>query len=221
MSAPPEFALYTYFRSSAAFRVRIALNLKGLAAEMRFVHLLRDGGQQHGSFYRALNPQELVPSLAHEGAVLTQSLAIIEYLDEIAPQPPLLPPDPLGRARVRQVALAIACDIHPLANLRVQRFLEQDLKVGDAARLDWQFHWIGRGFAALEAMLVRDPATDRFCHGDRPGLADICLVPQMANARRIGLELAAYPTLLRIEQAAFSLPAFSDARPENQPDAES
>lgn len=217
MSGAPDLVLYSYFRSSAAFRVRIALNLKGLAAQMRFVHLLKEGGQQHTESYRALNPQEIVPTLIVDGHAIGQSLAIIEYLDELVPNPPLLPPDPLARARVRQMALSVACDIHPLNNLRVLRELKQ-LGLGDEARLDWQRHWIAEGFQALEAMLAKDGG--EFCCGNAPTLADICLVPQMTNARRVQLDLAPYPRLLKIEEAAYRLPAFVAARPENQPDAE-
>jgi maleylacetoacetate isomerase len=220
MSAVSDLTLYSYFRSSAAFRVRIALGLKGLKADMRFVHLLKEGGQQHADAYTAINPQHLVPTLIRNGHVLTQSLAIIEYLDEEVPEPPLLPQGPLARARVRQIALSIACDIHPLSNLRVLRYLRDTLNVDDQARADWQKHWMEEGFGALETLLAHDPATGSFCHGDVPTLADICLVPQLANARRIAMDLAPYPTLLRIEEAAYRLPAFVAARPENQPDAE-
>jgi maleylacetoacetate isomerase len=220
MSAVSDFALYGYFRSSAAFRVRIAVNLKGLQADLRFVHLLKDGGQQHQDVYKAVNPQELVPTLLHDGRAIGQSLAIIDYLDEVVPQPPLLPPDAAGRARVRQIALAIACDIHPLNNLRVLQYLRHRLGTGDDARADWQQHWISAGFSALEAMLERDSPVGRFCHGDAPTLADVCLIPQMANARRIQMNLSPYPTLQRIEDAAYCLAAFTAARPENQPDAE-
>ena len=219
MSGGPELTLYSYFRSSAAFRVRIALNLKGLAADMRFVHLLKDGGQQHGGAYRDLNQQQIVPTLVVDGHPIGQYLAIIEYLEETVPHPPLLPSEPLARARVRQMALLVACDIHPLNNLRVLQQLKA-LGIDEAARQQWQRHWIGEGFAALETMLADDPARALFCHGDRPTLADICLVPQMANARRAGLDLAPFPMLLRIEEAAYRLPAFVAARPENQPDAE-
>ena len=219
MSGAPDLVLYSYFRSSAAFRVRIALNLKSVAADMRFVHLLKDGGQQHTDAYRAINPQAAVPTLITEGQSLGQSLAIIEYLDEIVPQPPLLPSAPLARARVRQIALLVACDIHPLNNLRVLKQLKS-MGIADEARLDWQRHWMTEGFTALEAMLARDPARGQFCHGDRPTLADICLAPQLFNARRVSLDLAPFPTLLRIEEAAYRLPAFVAARPENQPDAE-
>ena len=219
MSAAPDLTLYSYFRSSAAFRVRIALNLKGLSADMRFVHLLKDGGQQHNQAYRDLNPQESVPTLITQGQALGQSLAIIEYLNEIVPEPPFLPVEPLARARVRQMALLVACDIHPLNNLRVLRQLKQ-MGIEDDARLTWQRHWIGEGFRALETMLASDAARGAFCHGDKPTLADLCLIPQMANARRVELDLAPFPTLLAIEAAAYRLPAFVAARPENQPDAE-
>lgn len=219
MSAPSELTLYSYFRSSAAFRVRIALNLKGLSADMRFVHLLKDGGQQHADAYRAVNPQAIVPTLVVGEHKLGQSLAIIEYLDETVPEPPLLPADPLARARVRQMALLVACDIHPLNNLRVLRQLKQ-MGIADDARLGWQKHWMSEGFTALETILAEDPARGQFCHGDRPTLADLCLIPQMTNARRVSFALDSFPTLLRIEEAAYRLPAFVAARPENQPDGE-
>jgi maleylacetoacetate isomerase len=220
-SAPaPEFALYGYFRSSAAFRVRIALNLKGIPAEQKSVHLLRGGGAQHGEEYRALNPQELVPTLTHDGHVIGQSLAIIEYLDDIHPEPPLFPRDPLARARVRQLAYVIACDIHPLNNLSVLLYLRVRFAIDEPARAEWQRHWMAKGFAALETLLARSPETGSWCHGNTPTLADICLVPQMANARRVELDLSPYPTLTRIEAQALSHPAFEAALPKNQPDAE-
>lgn len=215
-----EIALYTYFRSSAAFRVRIALNLKGIAAEHRFVHLLKDGGQQFGAEYARLNPQHLVPTLLHDGHPLQQSLAIVEYLDEVVPEPPLLPPDALGRARVRAIALAVACDIHPLNNLRMRKYLHKELARSEAEIRAWQAHWIALGFEAIETMLAQSAETGRFCHGDVPTLADICLIPQMANAHALNMDLSAYPTLMRIEAAALALPAFSNALPKNQPDAE-
>jgi maleylacetoacetate isomerase len=220
MSAKPDFVLYGYFRSSAAYRVRIALNVKGISAEPCFVHLTRDGGEQHQEAYKAVNPQELVPTLIHDDHVIGQSLAIIEYLDEIKPEPPLLPATAAARARVRQLAMMVACDIHPLNNLRVLQYLKHVLAAGEEARIDWQYHWIRNGFAALETLLAHDPATRAFCHGDTPSLADVCLIPQMANARRIQMDLSCFPTLLRIEQNANKLPAFQAARPENQPDAE-
>ena len=223
MSSPatnPELVLYGYFRSSAAFRTRIALNLKGLAAEQKFVHLLRDGGEQHGADYKAVNPQELVPTLVHKGEAIGQSLAIIEYLDEMWPEPPFLPKEPRARARVRQLAYIIACDIHPLNNLRMLLYLRDRFSVGEAARGEWQRHWIGLGFSTLETLLAQSPFTGSFCHGDTPTLADICLIPQMANSRRVNLDLSPYPTLLRIEAHALEHPAFRAAVPRNQPDAE-
>ena len=213
-----DFTLYGYFRSSAAFRVRIALNLKGIAPDLKFVHLRKD--EHHDAAYKTLNPQQLIPALAQAGHLVTQSLAIQEYLEDVAPQPPLLPKTPAEKARVRQIALAIACDIHPLNNLRVLRYLNQDLHQDEDARTTWQQHWIGAGFEALEALLARDSATGRFCHGDTPTMADVFLNPQIAKARRVNMPRDGYPTLLRIEAAALALPAFDRARPENQPDAE-
>jgi len=211
--------LYDYFRSSAAYRVRIALNLKGVAAERAFVHL-RKGGQRADE-YLALNPLGLVPVLQlDDGRALTQSLAIIEYLEETVPDPPLLPRDPVGRARVRAIALAIACDIHPLNNLRVLNYLTGTLGVGGAQKDGWYRYWVDVGFEALERELGRDAETGRFCHGDAPTLADVCLVPQLANARRFAIDLAPYPTLQRIEAACNALPPFADAAPSRQPDAE-
>jgi maleylacetoacetate isomerase len=211
--------LYDYFRSSAAYRVRIALNLKSLAPERAFVHLRR--GAQRADSYLAVNPLGLVPSLVtDDGAVLTQSLAIIEWLDETHPQPPLLPADPVGRARVRALALAIACDIHPINNLRVLNYLTGTLGATEAQKNGWYRYWCDVGFEALETQLAREPATGAFCHGGAPTLADICLVPQLANARRVDLDLSPYPTLLRIEAACIALPAFAAAAPSKQPDAE-
>jgi len=212
-AAPEALTLYTYFRSSAAFRVRIALNLKGLKPEQRFVHLLRH--EQSDEAYRRLNPQAVVPTLVHDGHALGQSLAIIEYLDEIVPRPALLPADPYPRANVRQIAQAIACEIHPLCNLRVREYLRDGLKLDDDALAQWQRHWIGSGLAAVEELV----GGDRFCHGDAPTIADICLVPQLFNARRADLDLSRYPKLLQIEKAAYELAAFRDAQPQNQPDA--
>lgn len=215
-----EFVLYGYFRSSAAFRARIALNLKGIKPKLKFVHLLREGGEQHSADYGAVNPQQLVPTLVHDGHTIGQSLAIIEYLDEIRPEPPLLPRDAAGRARVRQLACMVACDIHPLNNLRVNLYLRDRLGAGEEARTEWQHHWMELGFAALETMMAHSPQTGTFCHGSTPTLADICLIPQLANARRVHLDLSPYPTLLRIEEHALALPAFDAALPKNQPDAE-
>jgi len=215
-----EFALYGYFRSSAAYRVRIALSLKGIEPELRFIHLLKDGGRQHTPEYQSLNPQGLIPALAHDGHVITQSLAIIEYLDEIVPEPPLLPRDAAGRARARSIAYAVACDIHPVNNLRIGRFLKREYGKSDEDVFAWQRHWIEVGFDALETMLARDSETGAFCHGDTATIADICLIPQIANARRVNLDIARWPTIARIEAHALTHPAFEAALPKNQPDAE-
>jgi len=209
--------LYDYFRSSAAYRVRIALNLKGLAAQQRFVHLRR--GEQHASAYRQVNAQELVPTLEVEGQRIAQSLAIIEYLEERHPAPPLLPPSAEDRAWVRSVALAIACDIHPIDNLRVLQYLAGPLAIDEPRRDAWYRHWIETGFAALESQLAARSSGD-FCFGAAPTLADVFLIPQVANARRAGLALDAFPRILAIDRACVALPAFDRARPENQPDAE-
>jgi maleylacetoacetate isomerase len=211
--------LYDYFRSSAAYRVRIALNLKGVAPERAFVHLRR--GAQRADEYLALNPQGLVPALVtDDGDVLTQSLAIIEWLDETYRQPPLLPAGAAGRARVRALALSIACDIHPLNNLRVLNYLAGTFGATDAQKDGWYRYWCDVGLEALETQLARESATGTYCHGATPTIADICLVPQLANARRVELDLAPYPTLLRIETACTSLSAFANAAPARQPDAE-
>jgi maleylacetoacetate isomerase len=211
--------LYDYFRSSAAYRVRIALNLKGLAPERTFVHLRK--GAQREAPYLALNPQGLLPALVtDDGVVLTQSLAIIEYLEEMHPAPPLLPTGPVARARVRGLALAVACDIHPIDNLRVLRYLLHTVGVSEEQKDAWYKYWIDVGLEAIELQLSRDAATGRFCHGDTPTLADICLVPQLANARRVDLDLSPYPTLTRIDAACRELPAFAAAEPSRQPDAE-
>ena len=211
--------LFDYFRSSAAYRVRIALNLKGQTPARAFVHLRR--GAQREDDYLALNPQGLVPSLVTDaGDVLTQSLAILEWLDETYPDPPLLPPDTLGRARVRSLALTVACDIHPLNNTRVLAYLTGTLGVSEEQKNGWYKYWIDTGFEALETRLAREPSTGRFCHGGTPTIADICLVPQMANARRVDFDFAPYPTLRRVEAACVALPAFANAAPAKQPDAE-
>ena len=215
-----DFTLYGYFRSSAAFRARIALNLKGIVPELRFVHLLKDGGGQHSDEYKRLNPQELIPALVHDGHTITQSLAIVEYLDEIVPEPPLLPKDAYGRARCRELACAVACDIHPVNNLRVNQYLKATFDASPERQTQWQQHWITTGFDALETMLASSPRTGKFCHGDRATIADICLIPQVANARRVKLEIAAWPTIARIEAHALNHPAFDRAQPKNQPDAE-
>jgi maleylpyruvate isomerase len=208
--------LHGYFRSSASYRVRIALNLKGLSADHLPHHLRK--GEQCAPAYLAINPQGLVPTLENDtGAVLTQSLAIIEWLDETHPEPPLLPKDLLQRAKVRAFAMALACDTHPVQNLKVLARL-RELGQGDATVTEWAA-WANReGLAACEALIAHEPGP--FCFGARPTLADLCLVPQLANARRFGVDLAAYPRLLRAEAAAKNLAAFADAAPERQPDAE-
>jgi len=210
--------LYDYFRSSAAYRVRIALNLKGLAAERSFVHLRK--GEQRSAAYLAANPQGLVPALTDGGTTISQSLAIIEYLDETHPEPPLLPRDPAGRARVRSLAMAVACDIHPLNNLRVLKYLVGPMGVPDETKNEWYRHWVRTGFEGIEAQLAAGPGTGRFCHGDAPTLADVVLVPQVFNAERFEIDVSAYPTIHRIAEACRALEPFAAAAPERQPDAE-
>ncbi len=212
--------LFTYYRSSAAYRVRIALNYKGIPHGTVPVHLLRDGGQQHSESYREMNPQGLVPALADDGQVFGQSLAIIEYLEEIHPEPPLLPPDFAGRAQVRAMALGIACDIHPLNNLRVTNYLRGPLGQGDEPVAEWIRHWIGEGFKALEELARRHGDGQNYLYGGSVTLADVCLVPQMYNARRYYCDVTPYPALVAIDAHLTSLPAFAAARPEAQPDAE-
>ena len=212
--------LFTYFRSSAAYRVRIALNYKGIPHGTVPVHLTRDGGQQHSESYLEMNPQGLVPALADDGHVFGQSLAIIEYLEETHPDPPLLPPDFAGRAQVRAMALGIACDIHPLNNLRVTNYLRGPLGQADGPVAEWIRHWIGEGFKALEELARRHGDGRHYLYGDRVTLADVCLVPQMYNARRYYCDLKPYPALVAIDAHLTTLPAFAAARPEAQPDAE-
>lgn len=212
--------LYTFFRSSASYRVRIALNLKGVNYEQVPIHLRRGGGEQFSASYRGINPQALLPALDDGGPVLTQSLAIIEYLEERHPKPALLPADPAERALVRGMALIIACEIHPIQNLRVLVHLKNHLKQSDDDLNLWARHWIDLGLSALEQTVVSSPRPGKFCFGDAPTLADICLVPQLANARRFGCDLSGYPSLLRAEAACLALSAFGDAAPEKQPDAE-
>jgi maleylacetoacetate isomerase len=216
-----SLVLYSYWRSSAAYRVRIALNLKGLSYETRPVHLLRDGGEQHAEGYRMINPQELIPCLLDGDRVITQSLAILEYLDEMYPDPEtaLLPVDARGRAQVRALAMAVTCDIHPLGNLRVLQQLEAQFCAGEEQRAAWSRHWIATGFKAMEVMLTDNAATGRYCHGETPSMADACLVPQVYNALRWKLPMEDYPTLWRIYQACNELDAFRLAAPEGQPDA--
>lgn len=214
-----ELRLYSYWRSSAAYRVRIGLNLKGLSYETVPVHLLRDGGEQLKPDYAQANPQKLVPVLEHGQRLYRQSLAILEYIDEVWPTPPLLPSVARDRARIRGLAQLVACDVHPLNNLRVLRYFEQEWHVPQPERDTWVRHWIEQGFAAFEAMLQDHPATGSFCDGHSPTLADCCLVPQVYNARRFGVDLAPYPTIVAIEGACMALPEFQAAAPERQPDA--
>ena len=214
-----QLHLYSYWRSSAAYRVRIGLNLKGLAYETVPVHLVRDGGEQHADAFRALNPQELVPVLKHGDRVLPQSLAILEYLDETWPEPALLPATSRDRQRARAIAYAVACDIHPLNNLRVLQYFDRTWNVPQPERDEWVRHWVVGGLAAVEAMLSDHPSTGEFCEGDIAGLADCCLIPQVYNARRFGVDMDQFPTIARIDATCMALPAFQAAKPENQPDA--
>jgi maleylacetoacetate isomerase len=212
--------LYSYFRSSAAWRVRIALAYKGIPHGTIPVHLLREGGQQHAESYHEVNPQERVPSLEDKGQVFSQSLAILEYLEETHPEPPLLPSDFAGRARVRQMALLIACDIHPLQNLRVLNYLREPLGQGDGPVADWVRHWIADGFGPLEELARRHGDARTHLYGGSVTMADVCLVPMMYNARRWHLDLKPYPALVAIDAHLMTLPAFLTTRPEAQPDAE-
>lgn len=210
--------LYGYFRSSAAYRVRIALNLKGLVYDQAPVNLVK--GEQRGEANLARHPQGLVPVLeTDDGTPLTQSLAICEYLEECHPEPTLLPTVAQGRARVRALAQLVACEIHPLNNLKVLKYLVGELGLDDEAKLAWYRHWIAEGFHALEASLTLDAGSGEFCHGDTPTLADVCLVPQVYNAERFECDLSAYPTIRRIVANCRALPAFQEAAPEAQPDA--
>jgi maleylpyruvate isomerase len=210
--------LYTYYRSQASFRVRIALNLKGLAHEDTFLHLER--GDQFAVEYRALNPQMMVPTLIDDRVELFQSLAIIEYLDEKHPQPPLLPPEPETRAWVRGLALINAADSHPLIVPRVRHYLTDVLKLSDEQRLAWIRHWLGLGLEAIEVLLARHPQSGDFCHGGGPSIADICLVTQVTPAKTFDCPLDAYPRVMRVYNACMAIPAFADAHPSRQPDAE-
>lgn len=208
--------LYDYWRSSAAYRVRIALNLKGVAYQAHEVHLTKDGGAQKGASYRAVNPQGLVPALeTTTGEVLQQSLAIIEYLDETIPTPPLLPQDPLARARVRAMAEIIACDIHPINNLRILQYLKRNLAQPEEAVNTWYRHWIGEGFRGLEELTTRHGG--KFLFGDTVTMADVCLVPQVYNARRFDTDLTPYPRLVAVDERCRELAAFASASPEAHP----
>jgi len=206
--------LYDYYRSSAAYRVRIALQLKQLAYEKREVHLVRDGGQQHHGAYTALNPQQLVPTLVDDDFTLTQSLAIIEYLDEVYPDPiKLMPKDTKLRAEVRALAQLVVCDIHPLNNLRVLQYLQQDLQQSDEVKQQWYQHWILLGLQAFEVMLMQIDAHAHYCFGQQPTLADVCLIPQLYNARRYHCRLDDFPVICRIEAHCLSQSAFIQAQP--------
>jgi len=217
-AASPTLKLYGYWRSSAAYRVRIALNLKGLAYENLPVHLVKDGGEQHSSTFRALNPQGLVPLLVDGDHRIGQSLAICEYLEEIFPLPPLLPDDPVDRARVRSMGLHIACDIHPLNVTRVLHYLSDPLGVDDEAKNEWVRHWIATGFASVEQGLAAFEG--KLSLGKRPGYLEACLVPQVYNARRFACDLTAYPRILEMVARCEDLEAFRNAAPEVQPDAQ-
>ncbi|MGE5217276.1 MAG: maleylacetoacetate isomerase [Chloroflexota bacterium] len=212
--------LYTFFRSSASYRVRIALNIKGLTYEQVPIHLRRGGGEQLGAAYKAINPQALVPALEDNGKILTQSLAIIEYLEETHPTPPLLPTGPADKALVRGMAMVIACEVHPIQNLRVLNYVKARYNQTDAQINDWAQHWIDLGLSALEQMIAAQPKRGKFCFGEMPTLADICLIPQLGNARRYGCDISKHPTILQIEKSCLALPAFAAAAPEKQPDAE-
>lgn len=213
--------LHNLYTSSTSYRVRIALNLKGIQWDYIPVDLY--GGAHRSAEFTAISPGRCVPVLdlgeGGNAGLLTQSMAILEYLEETYPEPPLLPTDPLGRARVRAIANAIACDIHPINNLRVLQYLDSVLRVTPEQKSAWYEHWIAEGLGAVERMLAGDPGTGRFCHGDAPTFADLCLVPQVANARRLKCDLSAMPTVVRIEQACLELDAFVRAQPHLQPDA--
>jgi maleylpyruvate isomerase len=212
--------LYTFFRSSASYRVRIALNLKGITYEQAPSHLRRGGGEQLTATYRAVNPQALVPALEDDGRIFTQSLAIIEYLDEKQPKPPLLPAAAADKALVRSMAMIIACEVHPIQNLRVLNHVKKEYKQTDDQVNRWAQHWIELGLSALEQMIGAQARRGRFCFDDTPTLADICLIPQLGNARRYGCELSNFPAILDIEKNCMALAAFANAAPEKQPDAE-
>jgi maleylpyruvate isomerase len=220
MGREKKMKLYDYFRSSASFRVRIGLNLKGIEVERATIHLTRDGGEQFSEAFTQLNHQQLVPVLTDGDVVLTQSLAILEYLDETQPEPPLLPVSPADRARVRGLAQIISCDTHPVNNLRILNYLKTKMDQPDDDRNAWYRHWVDLGLSTFENQLVENAATGKFCHGDLPGLADICLVPQIFNAKRLKCPLDGFPVLMKIFETCMEHPAFDAAQPSNQPDAE-
>lgn len=213
-----HLTLYTYFRSSAAYRVRIVLALKSLDYQQVAVHLLRNGGEQRAPGYLAINPQGLVPSLRHDDAALTQSMAICEYIDEVWPEPALLPRAPLQRAYVRSLMAAIACEIHPLNNLRVLDYLTGTLHIAEPDKLTWYRHWVEEGFGAVQRMIESHGYAGRYCCGDEPGLGDAFLIPQIFNARRFEVDLQPFPRLVAIDQACAELAAFQAAHPDRQPD---
>ena len=212
--------LYTYWRSSAAFRARIALNLKGVAYQPRVINLVRDGGEQNKVEYRRLNPNGRVPTLVHDGQVVTQSMAILEYVNEVFPMPPLLPPDAAGRARVRALAQIIVSDVQPLQNTSVTQYLSDTVRLEKPQIQAWLREWIGRGLVVIEAELASSPNTGKFCHGDTPTLADCCLYPQVFSSRRFGVDPDAYRTISRIARECDRVDAFVQAAPDNQPDRE-
>lgn len=214
-----ELLLYDYWRSSAAYRVRIALNLKNLDYQQQSVHLVRDGGEQKMPAYRAINPQGLVPALQAGDKTLTQSLAIIEWLDEKYPEPALLPATAFAKAQVRAMALMVACDIHPLNNLRVMSWLKQEAELTDETYMRWYRHWITEGFTALEKQLELYQSNSLFCDGDQVGMADICLIPQVYNAERFNCDISNFPRIRKISAYCRKIPAFEKALPENQADA--
>ena len=216
---PAELLLYSYWRSSSAYRVRIALNLKGIQYRQKYVHLVREGGEQHRIEYREVNPLGLVPALVHENQTIVQSMAICEYLEETFTDIPLLPANPTARARVRTIAQSITSEIQPLNNLAVMHYLKNEMHQDDAAIKAWYAHWITRGFSALESWLST-PDSGLYCHGDTPSLADCFLVPQVYNAERFSCDLELYPNIRRITAQCRLLAAFDAAAPENQADAE-
>jgi len=215
-----ELTLYSYWRSSASYRVRIALNLKRLDCRMEYIHLVRDGGQQFAEEYRRLNPQAQLPTLVHGDRVLTQSPAILEYIDEVWPEPPLLPVDPAGRARVRALSAVIGCDTHPVNNLRVLKYLTETLGLDEQKKSAWYRHWVAVGLDAFEELLASSELTGLCCHGDQPTLADCYLVPQVYNARRFKCDEGGWPNIVRICKHLEGLQEFTDAAPENQADAD-
>lgn len=218
MPSKPPITLYSYWRSSASYRVRMALNLKGLEYRIEPVHLVQDGGAQFSAAYTDLNPQQLVPTLVHGDLVLSQSMAMLEYLEEIAPAPSLLPTEATDRARVRAIAQTIACDIHPLNNLRVLKYLVTQLGAEDDAKMAWYRHWTETGLAAVERLL--EQTAGDYCLGNEISIADCCLLPQVYNAERFSCDLSQMPTVQRICEALLSHEAIRRATPEEQPDAE-